>query len=78
MTIRAACPSCRLACRVEARFAGVVVRCPGCQAPFTAPALPSFTLSAATSPGKARPRNEDGLLTHHVRWSARGEGHELA
>lgn len=81
MSIRAVCPSCQLACRVDPRHAGGLVRCPGCQIPFTVPqpvGVGRMHLSAATSPGKVRKRNEDSTLLTHLCWSAYGEPHELA
>jgi PPM family protein phosphatase len=79
VTIRAVCPSCKQACRVPPELAGALVRCPGCQKPFTtAPPELSLRIATATSVGKARQRNEDAALVLQAAWSARGERHEAA
>src|SRR5690606_26965624 len=80
--VRVCCPGCRQPLQVPPEHLGRVIRCPACKQTFTLrlppPPLPRLEVASATSPGRARERNEDALLTHHLAWSDSRGRHELA
>ena len=72
------CPTCRMQLRVPEDIRGRPVRCPGCKAVFVPTPEPiRLHVSRATSPGRVRDRNEDGLLVSQLAWAAGGADHEI-
>ena len=72
------CPTCRMQLRVPGDLRGRPVRCPGCKAVFVPTPEPiRLHVSRATSPGRVRDRNEDGLLVSQLAWAAGGADHEI-
>jgi LSD1 subclass zinc finger protein len=49
------CPSCQKPLQVPDQYAGTRMKCPLCQAMFTAPALPPASSSAAPGPAPFPP-----------------------
>ncbi len=88
MSVQVICPHCRTGCHVAFEHLGGPVRCPHCKAGFTvrAPAPPPspnlgplrLETGSATSPGRARERNEDSLLVQHLVWTNLDDRQELA
>jgi serine/threonine protein phosphatase PrpC len=79
MDVPISCPTCRMQLRVPGDLRGRPVRCPGCKAVFAARPEPiRLHVSRATSPGRVRDRNEDGLLVAQLAWAAGGADHEIA
>ena len=78
MDVPISCPTCRMQLKIPVDCRGRSVRCPGCKAVFDAPAAPlRLRVSHATSPGRVRERNEDGLLVAQLAWAAGGADHEI-
>jgi PPM family protein phosphatase len=78
MDVPLSCPMCRMQLKVPGDFRGRPIRCPGCKAVFAAPPAPvRLRVSNATSPGRVRDRNEDGLLVAQLAWAAGGADHEI-
>jgi protein phosphatase len=80
--VRVLCPGCQSPCLIAEQHLGVPVRCGRCGKTFTArPAASAavrLEIGVATSPGKARDRNEDSYLVQHLSWSNLAERHEVA
>jgi PPM family protein phosphatase len=82
MPVQMSCPHCGSPCRVADEHLGLTVRCARCQKTFTAqgsrpqtdvilasPSALKLDLGCATSPGRARKRNEDSFFLLHQAWS---------
>jgi serine/threonine protein phosphatase PrpC len=82
VSVRVSCPHCQGPCLVAEQYLGVPVQCARCGQPFTARGeaeeVPRLEVGAATSPGRARTRNEDSFLVQHLAWNHLADRHDLA